>query len=77
VLTNARLSRRGDDGSEGVGGFWYESVVGPFAALFPGQDAGIDQDLEVVGTVGWVRPIGSVSLPDAGLRALMCRDEGD
>jgi hypothetical protein len=43
-------SERGcDEDSEGVQGFRDELVVGPFASLLAGEDAGVDEDFQVVG----------------------------
>src|ERR1035441_9712934 len=48
-------------GGERVHGFWYERVVGPYAALVTGEDPGVHEDLEMVRDGGLGRPRGSVS----------------
>lgn len=52
-------------------------VVGPLAALLAGEDAGFDEDLEVVGDGGLGEADGLDEVADACLLIVVGSDEGD
>jgi DNA helicase IV len=59
-----------------VEGSGHDSVVSPFAALLTGEDAGVDQDLQVVGDGRLGQANGIDEVADAGLLVLVGGDEG-
>lgn len=54
-----------------------EAVVGPFAALFAGDESGFGEDLEVVGDGGLAEAYGFGEVADAGFLAGLGGNDGD
>ena len=77
VRVERGLVRRGEEGGEGVHGGGDEGVVGPDAALVPGEDPGLDEDLEMMRDrrLGEAERLRQVA--DARLAALVRGDHRD